>query len=179
MLLLPHYYCKYKNSELEFFVLCPFLRKCSYCRPRWISVARTPPPKLSYFWQHIWGQRLFSVLDPLFIVCCIFRSQTSMCACVCVFLSVRSSNQKTEEKRAGSGSNNWGSVKDEVRWVLESRHTACSSRHFCPQDIDAHLKCGLHRVALFCNSFNGVASGTYRDCGVAVQALREEKKDSS
>lgn len=30
---------------------------------------------------------------------------------------VCSSNQKNEEKRGGSGSNNWGSVKDEVRLV--------------------------------------------------------------
>lgn len=34
---------------------------------------------------------------------------------VCVFLSVYSSIQKSEEKRGGSGSNNWGNVKDEVK----------------------------------------------------------------
>lgn len=34
-----------------------------------------------------------------------------------VFFRVYSSNQKNEEKRGGSGSNNWGSVKDEVRSV--------------------------------------------------------------
>lgn len=28
---------------------------------------------------------------------------------------VHSSNQKSEEKRSGTGSNNWGNVKDEVR----------------------------------------------------------------
>lgn len=28
---------------------------------------------------------------------------------------VRSSNQKSEEKRSGSGSHNWGNVKEEVR----------------------------------------------------------------
>lgn len=36
---------------------------------------------------------------------------------VFVFSRVYSSNQKNEEKRGGSGSNNWGSVKDEVRSV--------------------------------------------------------------
>lgn len=34
-----------------------------------------------------------------------------------VFSRVYSSNQKNEEKRGGSGSNNWGNVKDEVRLV--------------------------------------------------------------
>lgn len=36
---------------------------------------------------------------------------------VSVFSRVYSSNQKNEEKRGGSGSNNWGSAKDEVRSV--------------------------------------------------------------
>lgn len=34
---------------------------------------------------------------------------------MCRFLSLHCSNQKTEEKRGGSGSNNWGNVKDEVK----------------------------------------------------------------
>lgn len=38
-------------------------------------------------------------------------------SCINMFVLSRvySSNQKNEEKRSGSGSNNWGSVKDEVR----------------------------------------------------------------
>lgn len=38
-----------------------------------------------------------------------------------------SSNQKNEEKRGGSGSNNWGSVKEEARSVYFS-HTFLSGR---------------------------------------------------
>lgn len=34
-----------------------------------------------------------------------------------VFSRLSSSNQKNEEKRGGSGSNNWGGVKEEVRSV--------------------------------------------------------------
>lgn len=34
---------------------------------------------------------------------------------MCRFLSLHCSNQKTEEKRGGSGSNNWGNVKDEAK----------------------------------------------------------------
>lgn len=35
------------------------------------------------------------------------------------------SNQKNEEKRGGSGSNNWGSVKDEVRSVYFCMFFSC------------------------------------------------------
>lgn len=34
-----------------------------------------------------------------------------------IFCFLHSSNQKNEEKRGGSGSNNWGGVKDEIRSV--------------------------------------------------------------
>lgn len=34
-----------------------------------------------------------------------------------IFCFLYSSNQKNEEKRGGSGSNNWGGVKDEIRSV--------------------------------------------------------------
>lgn len=40
------------------------------------------------------------------------------CLSTCLFFSrVHSSNQKNEEKRGGSGSNNWSSTKEEARLV--------------------------------------------------------------
>lgn len=51
----------------------------------------------------------------------------------------RCSTPKSEEKRGGSGSHNWGNVKDEVRWVSPNRHMACLSERRCQQDNEAHV----------------------------------------
>uniref|UniRef100_A0A8C2Z980 SERPINE1 mRNA binding protein 1b n=1 Tax=Cyclopterus lumpus TaxID=8103 RepID=A0A8C2Z980_CYCLU len=52
-------------------------------------------------------------LESLFVVGCEYFS-IRLHIIVCVFLCVCSSSQKSEEKRSGSGSHNWGTVKEEV-----------------------------------------------------------------
>ena len=58
---------------------------------------------------------------------------------VCCF-----SNQKAEEKRGGSGSNNWGSVKDEIRWDMTPFIKVCTGR---TTSISDYKLCNL----LFCD----------------------------